>query len=127
MNLGLCLQKHPIELGREWLNQRHVTPITQLQKRPHGSKVSVAGLVTHRQRPQTASGVMFLGMEDETGITNIVVWPKIYERQRRLIRSEGLLLVRGTLQKEREAISVVARSFEVLPLEGISAKSRDFR
>ena len=70
---------------------------------------------------------MFLGMEDETGITNIVVWPKIYERQRRLIRSEGLLLVRGTLQKEQEAISVVARSFEVLPLEGISAKSRDFR
>ncbi|MEC7240034.1 MAG: error-prone DNA polymerase [Myxococcota bacterium] len=127
LNLGLCIQKHPIELGREWLNQHQVTPIAQLQKRPHGSKVSVAGLVTHRQRPQTASGVMFLGMEDETGITNIVVWPKIYERQRRLIRSEGLLLVRGTLQKEQEAISVVARSFEVLPLEGISAKSRDFR
>lgn len=127
LNLGLCLQKHPIELGRDWLNRHNVTPIIQLKQHPHGSRVSVAGLVTHRQRPQTASGVMFLGMEDETGITNIVVWPKVYERQRRLIRSEGLLLIRGTLQKDREAISVVARSFELLPLEGISAKSRDFR
>ena len=127
LNLGLCLQKHPIELGREWLDKRQVSPIAKLREQPHGKRVEVAGLVTHRQRPQSASGVIFLGMEDETGITNIVVWPNVYERQRRLIRSEGLLLVKGTLQKDREAISVVARSFEALPLEQVSIKSRDFR
>jgi error-prone DNA polymerase len=98
-----------------------------LSQHPNGHWVKVAGLVTHRQRPHTASGVVFLGMEDETGITNVVVWPKVYARQRRLIRTESLIVVKGKLQKDREALSVVAFSFEILPLENISTKSRDFR
>jgi len=126
-NLGLSLKSHPIGLTRSWLSQRSVSTIAQLSALPNGSLVKVAGLVTHRQRPHTASGVVFLGMEDETGITNIVVWPKVYARQRRLVRSESLILVKGKLQKEREALSVVAFSFELLPIEAIATKSRDFR
>jgi error-prone DNA polymerase len=126
-NMGLSLKNHPIGLTRGWLKQRNVSTIAQLAHTPNGSLVKVAGLVTHRQRPHTASGVVFLGMEDETGITNIVVWPKVYARQRRLVRSESLILVKGKLQKDREALSVVAFSFEVLPMEAIATKSRDFR
>ena len=66
-------------------------------------------------------------MQDETGSTNVVGWPKVYARQRRLVRNEGLLLVKGKLQKEQEALSVVAFSFELLPTEAIASKSRDFR
>jgi len=126
-NMGLCLKQHPVSLTRDWLNQRNVSTIAQLSQHPNGHWVKVAGLVTHRQRPHTASGVVFLGMEDETGITNVVVWPKVYARQRRLIRTESLIVVKGKLQKDREALSVVAFSFEILPLENISTKSRDFR
>jgi error-prone DNA polymerase len=126
-NMGLCLKQHPVGLSRNWLDQRNVSTIAQLSQHPNGHLVRVAGLVTHRQRPHTASGVVFLGMEDETGITNVVVWPKVYARQRRLIRTESLIVVKGKLQKDREALSIVAFSFEILPQETIATKSRDFR
>jgi error-prone DNA polymerase len=126
-NVGLCLNQHPVGLNREWLNQRNVSTIAQLSQHANGHLVKVAGLVTHRQRPHTASGVVFLGMEDETGITNVVVWPKVYARQKRLIRTESLIVVKGKLQKDREALSIVAFSFEILPTDNIPTKSRDFR
>ena len=74
-----------------------------------------------------ASGVLFMTLEDETGSANIVVWPKLYERQRRIVRSEPLVTIRGVLQRDGEAMSVVARRFAVLPSAAVKASSRDFR
>jgi error-prone DNA polymerase len=85
-------------------------------------------MVSHRQRPGTASGVVFLTLEDETGTVNVVVWPKLYERQRRIIRSEPLVTIQGVLQREGEAISVVAHRFSALKAAPpVRASSRDFR
>ena len=80
-----------------------------------------------RQRPDTASGVIFLMLEDETGTTNVVVWPKLYQRQRTLIRTARLLRIRGVVQRMDGAISIVA--LQVRPLEigtELRAPSRDF-
>jgi error-prone DNA polymerase len=126
-HIGLSLKNHPIGLCRDWLQEQRAYAIRDLHGLASGQTVKVAGLVTHRQRPQTASGVIFLGMEDETGITNVVVWPSVYDRQRQIVRSENLLLVQGKLQKEREALSIVAFHFESLPMDSIASKSRDFQ
>jgi len=126
-HLGLSLKSHPIELSRVWLQKEGASTILDLSNKPSGSRVLVAGLVTHRQRPHTASGVIFLGVEDETGILNIVVWPKVYARQRSLIRHQNMLLIEGKLQKEREAISVIAYRFHTLSEQTINTKSRDFQ
>ncbi len=122
---GLCLDAHPVGLVREHL--RGVLPIDQLEDQPEGARVRIAGMVTCRQRPHTASGVLFMTLEDETGMANLVVWPKVYERQRRMVRGENLLVVTGKLQRQNEAISILAWQFQRLPVEGIVTKSRDFR
>jgi len=122
---GLCLTAHPVGLVRE--NLRGVLPIEQLGDQPEGARVRIAGLVTCRQRPNTASGVLFMTLEDETGMANLVVWPRVYERQRRLVRGENLLVVTGKLQRQDEAISILAHQFQRLPVDGIPTKSRDFR
>ncbi|MBM4369156.1 MAG: hypothetical protein FJ102_23280, partial [Deltaproteobacteria bacterium] len=79
------------------------------------------------QRPDTASGVIFLMLEDETGTANVVVWPKLYKRQRTTIRTERLLRVRGVLQRMDGAISIVARHVRPMTIGAdIVARSRDF-
>jgi len=122
---GLCLDAHPVGLVREHL--QGVLPIDQLGTQAEGARVRIAGMVTCRQRPHTASGVLFMTLEDETGMANIVVWPKVYERQRRMVRGENLLVVTGKIQRQEEAISILAWQFQRLPVEGITTKSRDFR
>jgi error-prone DNA polymerase len=94
---------------------------------PHDTEVEIAGLVAHRQRPSTASGVVFLGMEDETGTANVVVWPKLYEAERALVRGQQLLRVRGVVQRQGAAVSVLARGFAPLHAPRVRARSRDFR
>jgi error-prone DNA polymerase len=73
-----------------------------------GRWVEVAGLVLLRQRPGTAKGVMFVTIEDETGIANLIVWPSVYEKQRRIILSASMLGVRGRLQREGEIVHIIA-------------------
>ncbi|MFZ5476142.1 MAG: error-prone DNA polymerase [Myxococcota bacterium] len=125
---GLSVRRHPVGLVRDKLDREGVLPLSRLIETPTDTPVCVAGLVSHRQRPGTASGVVFMTLEDETGTVNVVVWPKLYERQRRVIRNEPLVCVAGVLQREGEAISVVARTFRPLrAAPPVAASSRDFR
>ena len=126
LSTGLSLDKHPIGLARKALDKRRVLRIADLMDQDNGDLVRVAGLVIVRQRPGTASGVVFMTVEDETGLLNLVIWPKLYERQRRIIRHERLLLVAGRLQREGDAHSLLATGFEALNLGEIATKSRDF-
>jgi error-prone DNA polymerase len=95
---------------------------------PNGRRVKVAGLVTHRQRPETASGVVFATLEDETGTANLIIWPKVMERQLDAVLGASLMLVEGELQSEQGVIHVIARDIRDCSswLGGLRAPSRDF-
>jgi error-prone DNA polymerase len=95
----LSLRAHPLALLRPRLGARVVTAQTQMNA-ADGTSLSIAGLVVTRQRPGTASGVIFLTLEDETGVANVVVWTRVYERFRRAVISGRLLRVTGKLQRE---------------------------
>ncbi|WP_122075607.1 error-prone DNA polymerase [Pseudophaeobacter sp. EL27] len=105
----LTLRAHPMELLRPAIPG--LTPHDQLPHVPLG-RASVCGLVVTRQRPGTASGVIFLTLEDETGVSNIVVWPKIYKQFRRSVMGGRLLLVKGYLQREGIVVHLIAQSIE---------------
>ncbi len=102
----LTLRSHPMELLRPSLPG--LVPHATLQDIPLGC-YSVCGLVITRQRPGTASGVIFLTLEDETGVSNVVVWPKVYERFRRIVMGGRLLQVRGYLQREGIVVHLIAQ------------------
>ena len=123
---GLSLTQHPIELLREQLDAFGVTRIVALSQHPNGRPIRIAGLVTCRQRPGTASGVMFMTLEDETGLANIVVWPKVVEAQRLLALRSAMLGIEGRLQRQGEAISILVECF--WPLEqSVQIAARNFR
>jgi len=125
--LGLSLEHHPVALLRSRLGAR-VQTARALSEIGDGRQVTVAGVVTHRQRPSTASGVIFLSLEDETGSANIIVWPKLAERFRAEVLHAGLLRVRGRLQNANGSQHVVAEHFTTLDtaLAGLRTASRDF-
>ncbi|HEX5078943.1 MAG TPA: error-prone DNA polymerase [Geminicoccaceae bacterium] len=106
-NLRLSLRCHPMALLRPWLGRR-VVEAGNLADLPNGRWVEVAGLTLVRQRPGTASGVIFVTLEDETGVANLVVWPAVFERYRRVVLGAQLMVVRGKLQREGIVIHVVA-------------------
>jgi error-prone DNA polymerase len=85
-----------------------MAPASRLAGLVSGDPVKLAGLVLVRQRPGTAKGVIFITLEDETGIANLVVWPKVFERFRRVVMTSKLLAVEGTVQREEAVIHVVA-------------------
>ncbi len=107
VNLRLSLRAHPLALLRPQLARR-ILPAARLAAIDDGRPVEVAGLVLVRQRPGTASGVIFITLEDETGVANLVVWPKLFERFRRVVLGAQLMVVQGFLQKEGLVIHVVA-------------------
>jgi error-prone DNA polymerase len=106
-SLGLTLGRHPLALLRKRL--KGFLTAQELSNRMHGSTVRVAGLVTCRQRPDTASGVIFVTLEDETGCANVVVWSALAERQRTELLGSRLLGVRGTIERDGDVVHVVAR------------------
>ncbi|MCD2424494.1 error-prone DNA polymerase [Niabella pedocola] len=106
---SLSLKAHPVSFARSGLQQRNIAPTHMLEQWPDGAFVRIAGLVLVRQRPQTATGVCFITIEDETGIANLVVFHKVFERYRREILQSKLLMVSGKIQKEGEVIHVVVR------------------
>jgi len=123
---GLSLTQHPIQLLREKLDDSGVTRIVELSQHPNGRPIRIAGLVTCRQRPGTASGVVFMTLEDETGLANIVVWPQVVEAQRLLALRSSMLGIEGRLQRQGEAISVLVECF--WPLEqSVQITARNFR
>ncbi len=116
--LGLSLKAHPVAFFREDLRSRGILTSAQHWKsRLAGRRVTVAGLVLVRQRPGTAKGVIFLTLEDETGIVNVVVWPKVFDKNRRVLMTAQFLAVRGRIQREGLVIHVVAEELTDLTHE----------
>jgi len=114
--LRLTLNCHPLALLRRDLEDDGFGPCRCLESLIHGRSVKVAGLVTARQHPASAKGVIFLTLEDESGIANLIVWARVFERFRRLVLSAGLLGVAGTVQREGTVIHVLAeRLFDLTP------------
>jgi error-prone DNA polymerase len=106
--LGLSLKAHPAALLRGSLREGRAIKAEALLRAPNGQRTRVAGLVLVRQRPGTASGVIFMTLEDETGIANIVVWPKLFERFRSEVLAGRLVAVDGPVQSESGIIHVIA-------------------
>jgi error-prone DNA polymerase len=107
--IALSLKAHPIEFFREELAARGViTSAEHWDERLKGRFARVAGLVLVRQQPGTAKGVIFITLEDETGIVNIVVWPKVFARNRRIVMSAQFLEVRGRIERDGLVIHVIA-------------------
>ena len=125
---GVTPDAQPMQLLREHLQREGILRAVDLRSVEDGTRVRVAGVVTHRQRPQTASGLTFLGMEDETGLLNIMVSPGLWKRQRVVARTAHALVVRGIVQNASGAVSVVADRLEQIDVgQWLSRGSRDFR
>ena len=127
-SLKLTLGRHPLALLRKHLDTRRVVVASALQQKHTGDLVNVAGLVIGRQRPGTASGVVFMTLEDETGTVNLIIWPKILEQFRQPILRSSLPVIRGSLQRENGVTHVIARQVEDYSrwLGRLNTKSRDF-
>ncbi|MGM7677344.1 error-prone DNA polymerase [Microbacterium sp. A94] len=124
---GVSTDDHPMAHFRSALNERGVLTAAGLQMHEVGRRIEVAGLVTHRQRPATASGVTFLNLEDEHGLVNVVCSTGVWSRYRRVARDSPALIVRGILERSPEGvINVLADAFQDLRT-GIEHRSRDFR
>jgi error-prone DNA polymerase len=126
---GLTLGRHPLALLRAELAAAHIVTAAELRDLPHGRVVRVAGIVTARQRPQSAGGVMFITLEDESGIVNLIAWESVWSRARRIANNSRLLEVHGVLQKEGGVTHVVARGLvdRTQLLGSVVTQSRDFR
>jgi error-prone DNA polymerase len=125
---GLTLGPHPVGLLRPVLKHRRALTARELHALPHGSRARACGLITMRQRPMTASGTVFLTLEDETGCVNVVVWPRLFEKQRAAIISAQLLAIDGVLETDGAVHHLIAErvhDFGELA-EGLRSKSRDF-
>jgi error-prone DNA polymerase len=127
-SLGLTLGRHPLALLRNHLKNRRVLSSQEVQKLRHGAVARTAGLVTCRQRPDTASGVIFVTLEDETGNVNVVVWRHLSERQKAELLGARLLGVHGVIERDGDVVHLVARrllDYSML-LGPLAAPSRDF-
>jgi error-prone DNA polymerase len=125
---GTTLGPHPLRLLRSRLRARHFRASNELAGVPNGRPVRVAGIVTLRQQPQTSSGVVFLTIEDEFGLTNVVIWRRVVLRQRRVLLASRLLAIEGHLESEHGVQHLIAHTLEDLtPMLGeLDVRSRDF-
>ena len=146
-HIGLSLRRHPVSFLREDLARRRIVTCAEAMAARDQRWLEAAGIVLVRQRPGSANGVMFITLEDETGIANLVVWQKIFERYRRVILSSSMIAVRGRVQREGEVVHLVAHRIVDLSRDlatvvqrevatdgqqgpgagGIRVKARDFR
>jgi len=122
---------HPIAHLRDELDGRGAVPASGLRDVPDGTHISVGGMVTHRQHPATAGGVVFLNLEDETGMTNVICPPYVWERHRRTALESAALIIYGRLERGDGAVNLVATRMRALSVTrvtgGAQAPSRDFR
>ncbi|WP_314408389.1 error-prone DNA polymerase [Pseudomonas kuykendallii] len=127
--LGTTLGPHPLSLLRSVLRNRRCRSSRELPGIEHGKHIGVAGLVIGRQRPQTASGVVFVTLEDEFGMVNVVVWHDLAERQRKVLVGAQLMQVDGRLESQNGVRHLIARRLiDLTPLlTGLDVRSRDFR
>jgi len=127
-SVGLTLGRHPMALLRPRLDRLRMVTATQLKQLPHGKLTRAAGIVIGRQRPDTASGVIFVTLEDETGMINVVVWRDVAEKQRRALLGSQLLAVHGVLERQGGVIHLIAGKLADHShlLGRLVARSRDF-
>ncbi|HEX7116688.1 MAG TPA: error-prone DNA polymerase [Steroidobacter sp.] len=127
--LGLSTGRHPLALLRPQLRACGIARRKDLDALPNGKRVSVAGLVTHLQHPQTANGVIFASLEDETGINNIIIWPDVFARFREQILGTNLMVVTGKLQTEEGVTHVLAEGIRNCShwASELPRRSRDFQ
>ncbi|MGF1635232.1 MAG: OB-fold nucleic acid binding domain-containing protein [Phycisphaerae bacterium] len=131
-SVGLSVRGHPVAFLRDFLDCRRVSLAVDLAdptRCPQAKGVAVAGICLVRQRPASAKSVTFMTLEDETGFANIVVFPQVFKRFRRVARDARVMMVRGRIDRQGEVVHVVASRFESLDdrLENLPAASRNFR
>ncbi len=110
--LRLSLKAHPMHFLRDRVRQARIASCADLKMCRDGAWVSIAGVVLVRQRPGSAQGVVFMTIEDETGIANSVIWPKVLERMRKVVMGARLVVVHGRVQRHEDIIHVVAQRLE---------------
>lgn len=127
-NTGLTLRRHPLALLRPLLSRRRLFPASVIAHAPHGQLMRTIGLVTCRQCPGTANGTVFVTLEDETGMSNVIVWAGLAQKQRRELLSAKLLTVFGKVERQGDVVHVLASRLrdDSRLLEGVSVRSRDF-
>jgi error-prone DNA polymerase len=125
-SLGMTPDTTAMELARDRLSRRGVVPAADLRSRPGGDRITVGGVVTHRQQPESAHGAVFLNLEDETGMVNVVCSRGAWVRWKPVARASPALLVVGRVERSEGSMTLVAERFETLDL-GPVPPSRDFR
>ncbi len=122
-HLSLSLKAHPVSFLREEFRSMGVTPSVELLNIRNGRNVTIGGIVLVRQRPGSARGVIFITLEDETGVANAIVWPKIFERYRSVVMGARLVKIRGRLQSQNGVIHTVVEHIEdITPMLGLLQK-----
>jgi error-prone DNA polymerase len=126
--MGLTLRRHPLALLRERLRRKNIRSAEEVANSRNGQLIRAAGIVTCRQRPATASGVIFVTLEDETGHVNLIVWNDLADRQRRELLGSRLLAVHGEVQRQGRVVHILARRLEDLSalLGRLATPSHDF-
>jgi error-prone DNA polymerase len=123
---GVSPDSYPTQFLRETLDEMGIVPADQLLKVPDGTRVLVAGAVTHRQRPATAQGVTFMNLEDETGMVNVMCSRGVWARHRKLAQTASALVIRGIVQNATGAVTVAADRMSPIDLK-VRSRSRDFQ
>ena len=117
---------HPLELIRKSISEKGAIPVTQLSSLENFQRVRVAGSIIARQRPSTAKGFVFLSLEDETGISNIVINPRVFKKNKDTLINHPFLLIEGILQKDNNIVSILADCFWVVNIAESNVFSHDF-
>ncbi len=125
VHMGLSLRAHPVSFLREEFQRRKIATCAQAMQAKDGKWLETAGIVLVRQKPGSAKGVMFITIEDETGVANLVIWPNLYEKQRRVILSAGMMAVYGRVQREGEVVHLIAHRLTDLSAELASVGDHD--
>jgi error-prone DNA polymerase len=124
-HVGLTLRQHPVSFLREDLTKQKIVTCCEAGDLANGRWVRTAGLILVRQMPGSAKGVMFITLEDETGVANLVIWPKIFEQNRRVVLGSRMLRVDGRIQREGDVVHLVARHLYDLSSELAGIGDRD--
>jgi error-prone DNA polymerase len=124
-HVGLTLRSHPVAFLRKELTARRIVTCEEAMSARDGKWLATAGIVLVRQKPGSARGVMFITIEDESGVANLVVWPSHYERQRRVILGSSMIGVQGRVQREGDVVHLVARQLTDLSMDLAGVGDRD--
>ena len=123
---GLTVGKHPLYYRRRELQAMKVLTSFELKNLKDGEYVRSAGCVIARQRPGTAKGFIFISMEDETGIANVIITPDLYERERLVVTRSKFVLVEGALQNQDSVVHIKAKRIQSLAFNNLEIRSHDF-